>query len=116
MVAADRRNQPNGGPMTQEQYDPNETLRRQNVEILRMLASIQSQFAHPQRRSRPKRHSDGAVQSELQVTNSGRLRLMLSKEQRAFVWRAFKVAVAVTLGAAGVQAWPQLSAWIASVR
>ena len=29
--------------MTQEQHDPNETIRHQNVEIMRMLASIQSQ-------------------------------------------------------------------------
>jgi hypothetical protein len=57
--------------------------------------------------------TSGKVDSELQVTRSGRLRLVLSQANRTLLWRICKVLFLVAGGAAGSRLWIVLSQQLA---
>jgi hypothetical protein len=76
-------------------------------ELKERLAAVERQLAHLRCRD--------AVQSELQMTRSGRLRLTLSKEQRAQLWRICKFVATVALGAAVSRGWVALVPYLQGI-
>jgi hypothetical protein len=87
-----------------------DTLRRQNQETQRMLLAIHELLA----RSESLRRRAGVVESQLEVTQSGRIKLILSPRQRKMLWQGCKLAVTLAAGAGATRFWSTVARWIAA--
>jgi hypothetical protein len=80
----------------------NKTLREHSEEISRLRIAVSS-LAHMVHRPPLSSLTDGKVQSQLSITKSGRMSLMLSAGQRQLLARVLVAATLVALGAFGVR-------------
>jgi hypothetical protein len=89
------------------------TLREHSEELSR-LRIVLSSLAHTAHRPYSPA-TDGKVQSQLSITKSGRMSLMLSAPQRQLLARVLVAATLVALGACGVRLVALLKAvWAAT--
>jgi hypothetical protein len=77
------------------------TLREHSEELSRLRVAVSSLAQTMYRPYVPM--SDGKVQSQLSITKSGRMSLMLSAAQRKMLVRLLVAATLVALGACGVR-------------
>jgi hypothetical protein len=90
------------------------TLREHGEELSRLRITV-SALANAVHRPYPASLTDGKVQSQLSITKSGRMSLMLSAPQRKLLARVVVAVTLVALGAFGVRLVALLkAAWAAA--